>query len=281
MQGLLGLLGMGGGGLAVKDAYDRLGDIGDHAYSEAQRLGGEFADSAQFTGYGVTGPVGQANVDAQGNYNMDLSPTQQGMMDQWGGASMDFLGQATGPRDQREADIYESLRSMQRPGEQRDALALEERLAAQGRTGVQTNQYGGTPEQLAMAKAQAEARNTAGYQAMQQSNAEQMQNANLSQMFGQLQYAPQSALMDLFNTGSQGYQFADANRRGAAQGLLEAQMGGLDAMYGSRLGQANLMGHLGSSLLGGGMGMFSSGIASGQTGSTVRGILDSIKSIWK
>jgi len=62
---------------------------------------------------------------------------------------------------------------MQTPEEERQRLALEERLQAQGRGGIQTAQYGGTPEQLAMAKAQAEAQNQAGMMAMQQAGSEQ------------------------------------------------------------------------------------------------------------
>ena len=60
---------------------------------------------------------------------------------------------------------------------------MEERLAAQGRLGVQTAQFGGTPEQLAFGKAQAEARNAAMLQAMGQAQAEQAQLANQAQMF--------------------------------------------------------------------------------------------------
>ena len=82
--------------------------------------------------------------------------------------------------EQRQADIYESIRATQLPEEQRQNLALEERLLGQGRLGISTDAYGGTPEQLAMAKAQAEAGNTASLMARQQSMAEQqqaMQNA--------------------------------------------------------------------------------------------------------
>ena len=63
--------------------------------------------------------------------------------------------------------VYDQIRAMQSPDEERQRLALENRLFAQGRTGVATDAYGGTPEQFAMDKAQAEARNTASLQAIQ------------------------------------------------------------------------------------------------------------------
>tara|TARA_R110000744_G_scaffold325168_3_gene430983 strand:- start:1201 stop:2742 length:1542 start_codon:yes stop_codon:yes gene_type:complete len=88
------------------------------------------------------------------------------------GQGVNDLGQSTAGR---EADIYNSLRATQLPEEERQRLALEERLFSQGRRGVSTDAYGGTPEQLAMAKAQAEAGNTASLMARQQAQAEQNQ----------------------------------------------------------------------------------------------------------
>ena len=78
-------------------------------------------------------------------------------------------------RAAREEDVYGRLRGLQTPEEERQRLALEQRLASQGRLGVSTNQYGGTPEQLAMAKAQAEAQNQAGIMAMQRASQEQLE----------------------------------------------------------------------------------------------------------
>jgi len=83
-----------------------------------------------------------------------------------------LLEEATMSPMAREQAIFERIRAAQSPEERRQQLQLEERLASQGRLGVSTNLYGGTPEQLALAKAQAEARNTAILQAMQQARAE-------------------------------------------------------------------------------------------------------------
>jgi hypothetical protein len=63
-------------------------------------------------------------------------------------------------------------------------MALEERLFNQGRSGVSTNMYGGTPEQLAMAKAQGEAQNSASLAAIQQAQAERQQSLGEAQTFG-------------------------------------------------------------------------------------------------
>lgn len=82
--------------------------------------------------------------------------------------------------------LFEQIRATQQPEEERQRIALENRLAAQGRLGVSTSAYGGTPEQLAMEKAQAEARNNASYQAIQQADqlatSQQARAAQLGQM---------------------------------------------------------------------------------------------------
>lgn len=97
-----------------------------------------------------------------------------------------FMGQAGLPMAGRETDVYNRMRALQAPEEQRQQLALEERLFNQGRMGVQTNMYGGTPEQFALSKAQAEAQNQASLMAMQQAQAEQQQQAALGSQFAQL-----------------------------------------------------------------------------------------------
>lgn len=106
-----------------------------------------------------------------GTFSQDLLTRSQGM-----------LGAET-PTAQ---SVYDQIRAMQTPEEERQRTALENRLAAQGRLGVQTAQYGGTPEQLALEKAQAEARNQASLQALQTADqlasAQQARATQLGQM---------------------------------------------------------------------------------------------------
>ena len=153
------------------------GQIGSNAYGQAQNFlgrAGQFDPSIA----GQRGAVGGLFGQQVGGYGQgqDL----RNLRSQYGGlAQQAGQGLLMSPED-RQADIYESIRATQRPEEQRQSLALEERLLGQGRLGISTDAYGGTPEQLAMAKAQAEAGNTASLMSRQQSMAEQqqaMQNA--------------------------------------------------------------------------------------------------------
>ena len=136
--------------------------------------------------------------------------------------------------------------------------------------------YGGTPEQLAMNKAQAEAQNMAAYQAMQQAQAEQAQQAQIGSAFtnmggaltgqgsgllsqqqqrglGALQgsYIPQASMIDQFQPGMTAAA-AQQQQNQYGLGLYgETKMSGLDAYLGANLGAGNLLGNASSGLLAG------------------------------
>lgn len=59
-------------------------------------------------------------------------------------------------RDDREKGFYDKLQALRAPEQERGQAELAQNLAAQGRTGVRTAMYGGTPEELALAKAMQE-----------------------------------------------------------------------------------------------------------------------------
>jgi hypothetical protein len=302
MEELLALLGLGGGGLMVGNAYNKLGDIGDTAWNKSKQIGDQAASLSNFTGYGVTGPTGNTRVNADGSTQFNLNPDQMAIQNmynnaaqqslrwdnplfKYGGGALNtaqgLLGSIGQDPAAREQDIYNRIRAMQTPEEQRAQTSLGTQLAAQGRTGVTTAQFGGTPEQLAMQKAIADARNAASVQAITLGQQQQQQDTNsasmlsqtgagamgtqgdLSQLYSMLQYLPQQALADMFTAGNQGQSFADIARRQQAGIQAEAQMGGLEAQLGAGLGQANLMGNIGSAAIGGGMGMLSSAVGNG------------------
>jgi len=74
---------------------------------------------------------------------------------------------ASQPDMARQQQIYQELEAMQAPARQREQLALEQRLFGQGRGGVRTAMFGGTPEEFARAKAVEEARLGSAVQARQ------------------------------------------------------------------------------------------------------------------
>lgn len=111
---------------------------------------------------------------------------QQQAAQQAFGLGQQFMGQAGMPMGSREQEVYDRIRATQLGEEEAQRLALEERLASQGRLGVRTAMFGGTPEQLALAKAQESAQNQAALMAMQQAQQEQQQQAALGAQFAGL-----------------------------------------------------------------------------------------------
>ena len=133
---------------------------------------------------------------------MTLSPEEQALQQQLLGGAGGFFGQAVQPTVDREQAIFERIRAAQRPEEERQRLALEERLAAQGRLGTSSAAFGGaTPELLALSTAEREARDRSMLTAMQQAQAEQAQQAALGQQFLGAGYLPQQQLVAALQPG--------------------------------------------------------------------------------
>ena len=198
-----------GAGLSI-DELNKITDIAQRSAAEQARIGQEAQAASAFRPFTVSTGFGGIQTTPEGGYATTLAPSLAGQQQQLQGITSGLLGgmgavapdvsgiqqQALGgvggfltgvtaPMAQREADVYERIRATQRPEEQRQQLALEERLAAQGRTGLRTAQFGGSPEQFALAQAQEEAKARASLGAMQQAQAEQLQQMGLAEsMFG-------------------------------------------------------------------------------------------------
>ena len=105
-----------------------------------------------FTPYTVTTGLGSTAISPEGVISTTLTPEQQAVQQSLLGQAQTLAGTA-GPTA---GELYEQIQATRAPETERQRLALENRLAAQGRLGTQTAMYGGTPEALAMEKAIAE-----------------------------------------------------------------------------------------------------------------------------
>ena len=229
---------------------NRLAMTGANAYQGYTGLQNQAGDLAsQFLG---TAPVGALSSQGAGLQALQSGMSQMNQVPAGTyqtrdaassafGAGQNFmsgLGQSTAGR---EADIYNRIRATQSPEEERQRMALEERLFNQGRSGVSTNMYGGTPEQLAMAKAEGESRNQAYLAAMQQAQQEQAQQATLGSQFmglGSSLSGQEQALR-----GAQQQRALQAS--GAGQQMLAGAQGLQQGQLGLGAGASGLMGQLG------------------------------------
>jgi hypothetical protein len=243
---------------------------------------GEVGRQSQFKPFTVTGTnvFGQpsAATISQTGTELALSPEEaalQRSLTSFGQSAFDFLAdpaareaeqsaligmltQDPAQRAGREQELYNRLEGMQRPAREREQLELEERLFAQGRGGVRTAAYGGTPEQLAAQKAIEEQRAANTITAIEQARLEQALGseqtlAGLSEfrqragLFGEIglsaiptAYTPQQELIRTLTPQLEASRLAatlQATGLGLGAGLAEA---GLEA----QLGYTDILGQL-------------------------------------
>ena len=183
---------------------------------------------------------------------MELSPEEQALQQQLLGGAGGFFGQAMTPTQAREQAVFDRIRAAQRPEEERQRLALEERLAAQGRLGTASSAYGGaTPELMAMATAQQEARDRAMLTAMQQAQAEQAQQAALGGQFLGAGYLPQQQLVAALQPGLIQQELAQQAQQFGTGLFGETALSGIEAQLLQEQARANLLGGIGSNVISG------------------------------
>jgi hypothetical protein len=273
---LAGLGGFGAQNEAIKDIRGLGKDATTAIYGsnytvpEGGLLGMVKAES-QFKPFGITTPTGaRATFSSTGNLDTMLSPTEQALQERmlgFGSRAFGFLddptareqeqGQIIGmltqdptQRAAREQQIMGNLTALQAPEQERQRLALEERLFGQGRTGVRTGMFGGTPEQLALEKAIQEQQAGSALTAMEQARAEQAltsqqtlaglgETRNRFDLLGQLglqslpaAYQGQNQLLANLNPALDAFRTSQALRAtglttgaGLAESGLEAQLG--------------------------------------------------------
>ena len=251
-------LGLGTAGLALANkGYSDVGATGERAFSEFSAEGGladKLSGMLEFQPYTVTSATGgqfgmsQDPESGEMSYNLATSPEEQAFQQQAMKDAEMFFGQARAPIAQREQAVYDRMLTAMSPEQERQRLALEQRMASQGRLGVSTAQFGGTPEQLAMAKAQSEAQNQAMLNAMQFAGQEQQRQAQLGTGMLSAGYVPQAQLLNALQPGM---TTAERQRQALSEqagAYGETYASGLEALLQSSLAQANLAGGVGGQL---------------------------------
>ena len=157
--------------------------------------------------------VNQAFTDVATSVGSGLQSQNLGV---GGSREQQLIGMLTGGGGTgREAEVFSQLEALQAPGRERERLSLENRLFSQGRGGVQTSMFGGTPEQLAMNKAIEESRASNALGALDFTQREQAQTS------GQTLQALQQGL-------GESNLFGNLSLGGRQQALAEA-LGGSSA----------------------------------------------------
>ena len=210
-QGGGGFLGSTGAGLLGAIGQAALGQQGIKDLAEARRgyqtqlrgdkyfgemeggILGELDRQTQFKPFTVTTGTGQQAVAKPTGLDLQLTQPERNLQNSLLGFSQEafnilgspeereeeqtnlinMLTQTPEARATREQQLFDRLEAIQAPERERARLNLEERLVNQGRSGVRSAMFGGTPEELAQAKAIEEQRSRNVLGAMDQARAEQ------------------------------------------------------------------------------------------------------------
>ena len=220
------------GGLMGQQPSAAVGQLGQQALGlGGARLAGGAPDVTQtFAGVQAPGVRTAAGDLAARGLGLGMAGLEtvapsdvEALRQQYGGLAGQAAQQVLQPTGAREAEVFERIRATQRPEEERQRLALEQRLAAQGRLGTRSAAYGGaTPEQLAMATAQEEARNRASLSAIQQAQAERQQSLGEAQALGGM-FTQQAGLSSQLQSQAQ-QRAAQLSQLGLSAEQTQAQL---------------------------------------------------------
>lgn len=219
-----GLLGQGATTAAqyemLESAKRDAGQIPGQIKEGLETLSGMARPYTEFKPFTVTSPTGAMSTVGPQGMTSNLSAQQQQLVDslqQQATTQAGMIGQVTPEQ------LMSQMQALRAPQQQRDQQALEERLAAQGRLGVQTAAYGGTPEQLAMQKAMQEQQSADSLAAIQGARTLQGQDiSNLTSMLG-ASFMPENQALASLSPAIQTQQIASGLNQ--TQANLIGQLG--------------------------------------------------------
>ena len=243
MDELAGLLGGAGAAASAilpytmsQEAIDQLKAIGTEMGARGPELGALAAEATEFTPFTVTTGLGTTQVDPTGGYTQTLAETPQAIQEGLlGGALAAIPGVQVTPEQ-----LYAQIQEARQPGIERQRLGLEQRQFAQGRGGVQTAAYGGTPEQLAFEQSLREQESRDMLTALTQAGA--LTGQNIQNIQGMLTggYTPQTQALAALSPAILLQQPIVSSRLGESEALYKGGIAGLEAEAAGLTGAANL-----------------------------------------
>ena len=234
----------------LDNAISQAQQTGQLGLDTANQYGQRAVDATQFRPFTVSTNTGSVGVNANGGFNTQLTPQQQQAQQMLFGQGTGMLSNLGNVND-RTQTLFNQLSSIRNPEIQRQRLGLEESLFNQGRSGLQTAQYGGSPEQLAMEKAIQEQQSQDLFNARGIAQGEQQQQYNIgSGLFGQ-SYMPEQQLLPWLQQGATLSDIAGTGQRQGAQLQtalgqtgIEALLGGQDLATGLNIAQTQAIANL-------------------------------------
>ena len=229
------------GGLGIADQYERYDKLGENSAIRAGEIADQAMANTDFQPFTTTTFGGSTSVGEDGSASYNMSPTMANQSAVANQAATQFFNQAAGSYQDRDQSAYDRIRAMQEPGEQRSGLNLESRLAAQGRLGLASSEYGSSPEMYAHQMAINEAKNNAAYQAIGISQQAQAQDASIGTQMQQNAWLPTTMLGNMSNLGLQGAQLNQAGQIAGNSLATQASLTGMENQTNMEQIRAQLM----------------------------------------
>jgi hypothetical protein len=199
---------LGGAGIAAitQEGINQARGLPGELSSAANRIAGDVRGASEFRPYSVTTGAGGSNFTGSG-MTQTLDPQSQQLVDSLRQQSSQQAGMLGGMSPE---GLMQQMSALRAPEQARQQQQLDNRLNAQGRLGIQTDAYGGTPEQFAMQKAMQEQQSADALASLQGSR--QLQGMDIQNLSGMLGVAgmPQQQLTAAMQPGMTGLQMAQA-----------------------------------------------------------------------
>ena len=201
-SGLLsGLLNAGIGSYASNQNIGAAENFGAQVMGMAGQLANQAATRGEFKPFTVTSDLATAATTPEGGFGVTLSPEQQALQNSLMSQASGAFGEIGVDRASREQQIYDRLQALSNPMVQRAQMKLDNSLFSQGRTGLRTDAYGGTPEQLALSKAIQEQQSADAVKAMGMVSDQRRADFDLGQGLMSAGYVPQQQTLDMLDLG--------------------------------------------------------------------------------
>jgi hypothetical protein len=223
------LLPTAAAGYGLKEQYDSLENLGKDTGQVLDNTGQYIQDNMTFQPVGVTGSMGTASYTPSGT-DYALSSTGQGIQDNMYGMGQDQLGKSAQDPYSRQNQLYQKMNQAQNPERLREQARMNQQLRNSGRSGMTSQMYGGTPEQLAYAKAVQEQQSANWLGAGTQANTELMDQYKRGIGMMDQGYKPMEQMLEYGDQGLKRIDLNDALNTNRTGMLSDLNLGGLSAI---------------------------------------------------
>tara|TARA_R110000751_G_scaffold49686_3_gene110465 strand:+ start:522 stop:1397 length:876 start_codon:yes stop_codon:yes gene_type:complete len=229
MAGLFDFIDTGANLAALQSSINQARQTGQLGMSEAERIGARANKQTQFRPFTVSTRTGSVATDPTGGFATSLDPNQASASGQFFNQGRNLLS-GIGSIEDRSQSIFDSLANIRNPQNERDRLSLEQRLYNQGRSEVRTDQFGGSPEQLAMAIAQQEQQSKDLFTSRQQATNERLSDFNIGSGFFDKSFDAERELLPFLESGRMLSDIANTGQREGATAQARLGQTGIDAL---------------------------------------------------